>query len=190
MITWRSSKGSELCTVKNMTAVDDQLAAFETRLTAQLQYALFVNINLDYWEELDELDNVSVQVISDIAHDVFEPLLNVYTGTPVVPLLEGCRLLIEHALLASMNVPFPRDPILHVHRVVANMLNIFIRTTYAQLRTEMIMANHNAQVLQRVWREAVTNPARLACRRRLMREFDEAAAYSRAALSNQCTGIC
>jgi hypothetical protein len=170
--------------------VDDQLEAFENRLTAQLQYALFVNINLDYWEELDELDNISVQVISDIVHDVFRPNLNVYSGTPVVPILEGCRLLIEHALLASMNVPFPRDPILHVHRVVNNMLNIFIRTTYAQLRTEMIMVNHNAHVLQRVWREAVTNPARLACRRRLLREFNDAEAYSRAALSNQCTGIC
>jgi hypothetical protein len=170
--------------------VDDQLEAFENRLTAQLQYALFVNINLDYWEELDELDNISVQVISDIVHDVFRPVLNVYAGTPAAPLLEGSRLLIEHALLASMNVPFPRDPILHVHRVVNNMLNIFIRTAYAQLRTEMIMVNHNAHVLQRVWREAVTNPARLACRRRLLREFNDAEAYSRAALSNQCTGIC
>jgi len=182
MITWRSSKATGLYLFKNMTAVDDQLAAFEMRLTAHLQYALFVNINIDYWEELDELDNISVQVIIDIVHDVFEPLLNVYTGTPVVPLLEGCRLLIEHALFASMNVPFPRDPILHVHRVVQNMLQIFIQTAYAQLRTEMIMVNHNAQVLQRVWREANTNPVRLACRRRLLREFDEAEAYSQALL--------
>ena len=173
-----------------MTTVDDQLDAFETRLTAQLQYALFVNINIDYWEELDELDNVSIQVIRDIVHDVFQPMLNVYTLTPVVPILEGCRLLIENALLASMNVPFPRDPILHVHRVVQNMQSIFIRNTYAQLRTEMIMVNHNAQVLQRVWREANTNPERLACRHRLMREFKDAGAYSQALLGIQCTGIC
>jgi hypothetical protein len=169
--------------------VDDQLEAFETRLTTQLQYALFVNINLDYWEELDELDNVSIQVIRDIVHDVFAPISTVYTGTTVVPLLEGARLVIEHALIASMNVPFPRDPILHVHRVVQNMLTIFIQTTYAQLRTEMIMVNHNAQVLQRVWREANTNPGRLPCRRRLMREFQEAAAYSQSLLGFQCTGI-
>ena len=170
--------------------VDDQIEEFENRLTTQLQYALFVNINLDYWEELDELDNISIQVIRDIVPDVFAPILNVYTGTPVVPLLEGARLVIEHALLASMNVPFPRDPILHVHRVVHNMLNIFIQTAYAQLRTEMLMVNHNAQILQRVWREANTNPARLACRRRLMREFDDAEAYSIGVLAKQCTGIC
>ena len=169
--------------------VDDQLEAFENRLTTQLQYALFVNINLDYWEELDELDNVSIQVIRDIVHDVFEPILSVYTGTSAAPLLEGSRLLIEHALLASMNVPFPRDAILHVHRVVNNMLHIFIQTAYAQLRTEMIMVNHNAHVLQRVWREAITNPARLVCRRRLMREFDDAGAYSQALIGTQCTGV-
>jgi len=170
--------------------VDDQLDAFETRLTAHLQYALFVNINIDYWEELDELDNTSVQVIRDIVHDVFVPLLAIYRDTPATAPLERCSVLVEHALLASMDVPFPRDPILHVHRVVQNMKNIFIRTTYAQLRTEMIMVNHNAQVMQRVWREANTNPSRIACRRRLVREFDETEAYSRAALSNQCTGIC
>ena len=168
--------------------VDDQIDAFETRLTAQLQYALFVNINIDYWEELDELDAVSVQVIRDIVHDVFEPLSLTYTGTPVVPILHGCRLIIEHALVASMNVPFPRDPILHVHRVVQNMLHVFIQTTYAQLRTEMIMVNHNAQVLQRTWREVNTNPAWRSCRRRLMREFEDAGAYSQALLGIQCTG--
>jgi hypothetical protein len=170
--------------------VDDQIAEFETRLTAQLQYALFVNINLDYWEELDELDNISVQVIRDIVHDVFAPLLATYRDTPAAPLLERCSGFIEHALVASMNVPFPHDPILHVHRVVQNMLAIFIQTTYAQLRTEMIMVNHNVQILQRVWREAVTNPDRLACRRRLMREFQDVGAYSQALLGIQCTGTC
>jgi hypothetical protein len=70
------------------------------------------------------------------------------------------------------------------------MLNIFIQTAYAQLRTEMLMVNHNAQIIQRVWREANTNPARLACRRRLMREFDDAEAYSIGVLAKQCTGIC
>ena len=168
--------------------VDDQIAQFETRLTAQMQYALFVNINLDYWEELDELDNISVQVIRDIVHDVFAPLLATYRDTPVVPLLRDCSGLIEHALIASMNVPFPRDPILHVHRVIQNMLAIFIQTTYAQLRTEMIMVNHNAQVLQRTWRVVNTNPAWRACRRRLMREFQDVGAYSQDLLGIQCTG--
>jgi len=46
------------------------------------------------------------------------------------------------------------------------------------------MVNHHVHVLQRTWREAITNPDRLACRRRLEREFAEVAAYSSVALSH------
>lgn len=152
--------------------VDDQIGEFEDRLTNQLQYALFVNINLYYWEELDELDEGSIQVIKDIVDDIFEPLLRMYRLTIVGSHLLRCHELIKYSLLSSMNVPFPRDPTLHVHRVVQNMLDIFIRSTYAQLRTEMIMMDHNVQVVQRVWREAVSNPTRAVCRKRLMREFE------------------
>jgi len=152
--------------------VDDQIGVFEDRLTNQLQYALFVNIDVNYWEELDELDNGSIQVINDIVDDIFAPMLLIYRRTVVGDHLLRCLELIKYSLVASMNVPFPRDPILHVHRVVRNMLDIFIRSTYPQLRTEMIMMDHNAQVIQRVWREAVSNPARFACRRRLVREFE------------------
>lgn len=153
--------------------VDDQIGEFEDRLTNQLQYALFVNINLDYWEELDELDQGSIQVIKDIVGDIFVPILSVYRGTAAGAHLLRCHDIIKHSLLAAMNVPFPRDPTLHVHRVVQNMLDIFIRSTYAPLRTEMIMMSHNAQVIQRVWREAVSNPERAVCRSRLMRELAE-----------------
>jgi hypothetical protein len=152
--------------------IDEKIGEFEDRLTTQLQYALFVNIDINYWEELDELDHGSIQVIKDIVDDIFAPMLLVYRRTIVGVHLLRCLDLIKYSLVASMNVPFPRDPILHVHRVVQNMMDIFIRTTYAPLRTEMIMIDHNARVIQRVWREANTNPSRFACRRRLMREFE------------------
>lgn len=153
-------------------AVDDQIQDLEDRLSNQLQYALFVNINLEFWEELDELDNESVQVIRDVTRDIFAPMHRVYRDTAVEPLLIRCQDLIENALIAAMNVPFPRDPVAHVHRVVRNILELFIRTTYAQLRTEMIMIDHSAQLIQRNWRHVNTNPNHLACRRRLRREFE------------------
>lgn len=153
-------------------AVDDQLSDFENRLSAQLQYALFVNININYWEELDELDQHSIQVMSDIVHDIYAPLLHAYRETPVARILHRSRELTHWALLTAMNVPFPRDPVLHVHRVVHNVLHTFIQTTYAALRTEMIMTDHNVQLIQRNWRQAITNPARPPCRRRLLREFE------------------
>jgi hypothetical protein len=51
---------------------------------------------------------------------------------------------------------------------------VYNRVIYAPLRTEMIMANHNAEVLHRTWRRCITDPSHPACRRRLMYEFDQA----------------
>lgn len=154
-------------------AVDDELRDFESRLSAQLQYALFVNINVNYWEELDELDPNSLQVMEDIVMDIYEPLMTRYRRTAVVPLLAHSRELTHWTLRNAMNVPFPRDPILHVHRVVHSILDMFIQTTYAALRTEMIMVNHNAHLIQRNWLEAFYNPGHAVCRRRLVRDFHE-----------------
>ena len=72
-----------------------------------------------------------------------------------------------------MNVPFPRDPTWHMTRVVDNALEAYVRVIYAPLRTEMIMANHNAEVLQRTWRRCITDPEHPACKRRLAYEFNE-----------------
>ena len=75
-----------------------------------------------------------------------------------------------------MNVP-PQDPHIHadthVEQVVDNALTIYNQYIYAPLRTEMIMANHHAQVLQRTWRRCVTDPNHPVCRRRLEYEFRE-----------------
>jgi hypothetical protein len=76
-----------------------------------------------------------------------------------------------------MNVPWPEVPDLHIERVVDNAMTVYNRVIYAHLRTEMIMANHNAEVLQRTWRRCITDPSHPACRRRLEYEFNEASRY-------------
>ena len=62
----------------------------------------------------------------------------------------------------------------HIMAVINNAMAVYNRVIYAPLRTEMIMANHNAEVLQRTWRRCITDPNHPACRRRLMHEFDQA----------------
>lgn len=151
--------------------VDRQIAQFENRLAAQLPYTLFVNVNLDYWEELDELDTASTKVLNDIIDDVFGPMINLYWCTRLKDHLVQCRDVLKYALVASMNVPFPRDPILHVHRVVENMRDIFIRSTHAKMRADMVHIDHHACVIQRVWCQAISDPSRMVCKRRLSREF-------------------
>ena len=61
----------------------------------------------------------------------------------------------------------------HIDAVMNNAMAVYNRVIYAPLRTEMIMANHNAQVLQRTWRRCISDPSHLACRRRLVYEFNQ-----------------
>jgi hypothetical protein len=71
-------------------------------------------------------------------------------------------------------------------RFAPALMAVALRVTGSRAEAEDVLQD----VFARVWREAVTNPDRLACRRRLMREFQDVGAYSQALLGIQCTGTC
>lgn len=94
-------------------------------------------------------------------------------------ILEHCRILIQNVVWVAMNVPMPSIgrqlwANAHIERVIDNVLEVYNRVIYAPLRTEMIMANHHAEVLQRSWRRCITDPSYPMCRRRLEYEFNGA----------------
>lgn len=151
--------------------VDDDLQIFEERLTAELRFQLIVHTGMAEWNAMDRLNDDDWENINATIRDVFAPFIRRYGYTIVEPILQNCRNALIHVVWAAMNVPFPRDPLAHIECVVENTLNVFNRTTYANLRTEMIMANHSAHVIQRKWRRAITDPSHLVCRNRLMYEF-------------------
>jgi hypothetical protein len=156
-----------------MSIVDDQIENFERTLTANIEYALFVNISLNFWEEMDELDTPTLDIMRATVRDAFTDIEITYRETSVIPIVYRCSDILQGAIVVAMNVPFPRDPILHVHRVIQNLRELFTRDTYALLRTEMIMINHHAHILQRTWRRAISDPFHAVCRRRLFREFEK-----------------
>ena len=105
----------------------------------------------------------------------FEDMFHRYSAaSDVMAILEHCRILIQNVVWASMNVPWPEAPGLHIERVIDNTMEVYNRVIYAPLRTEMIMTNHNVEVLQRTWRRCITDPSHPACRRRLEHEFNAA----------------
>lgn len=157
---------------KSTGGVDVQLEEFETDLREALEIQFVTYIHMGYWHEMDclsDADNEGVRVVIDAC---FLDLMHRYQNVDgILALLEHCRILIQNVVWAAMNVPFPEVPILHIERVIANALQVYNRVIYAPLRTEMIMANHNAEVLQRTWRRCITDPIHPACRRRLVFEF-------------------
>jgi hypothetical protein len=151
--------------------VDEELDVFEQRLNAELMFQLSIHTNMTHWDNIDQLPDEDWENINATVRDVFAPFIRQYGYTAAESILQNCRNALIHVVWASMNVPFPRNPWDHVERVVQNTMNVFTRTTYANLRTEMIMANHTACVIQRIWRRAIANPEYLVCRKRLMNEF-------------------
>lgn len=154
-----------------MDTVDDQLENFETYMAHELTYHFITSIDRSFWEAMDELDRESRELIPLILRGVLNTLAHRYRHTAVTEILENVYTVLQHVAVAALNVPFPRNYVLHIEAVVDNLIHVYIQTAYAPLRTEMIMANHSVEVIQRAWRRCVSDPKYNVCRRRLIREF-------------------
>lgn len=154
-----------------MTTVDDQLEQFEEFFRNDLTCQLITGIDRRFWEEMDELDSESKHIIPLMIRYTMNDLLMRYHKTPVEPVLEKLFNTLSVAAMTALNVPFPRNYILHIDAVVENLLGVYIQTAYAALRTEMVMVNHMAGVIQRNWKRCVSDPSYFLCRQRLLNEF-------------------
>ena len=158
---------------KLFAAVDVQLDDFELELFNALEFQLIVSTNRAFWEEEDCLSNQCLMGIEEAVERGFQEMMDRYDATPVFTILAAAHVVIQNAVFASMNVPYPRDPDRHIVRVLDNVREIYVDVAYTPLRIEMLMMNHHAEVLQRTWRKCITDPNHPACRRRLQREFEE-----------------
>jgi len=161
---------------KSTGGVDVQLDEFETDLRGVLEFHLILRIDNQFWAETGELSTEDNRLIAQVIDGAFMDLTHRYQNARfVIDILENCRILIQNVVWAAMNVPMPYedDIAVHVNAVINNALMVYNRVIYAPLRTEMVMANHSAEVLQRTWRHCITDPSHIACRRRLMYEFED-----------------
>lgn len=153
-------------------SVDVQIDEFEGSLRITLEYNLLYGVNRRYWHEMDELDPKDIQSINNAIRVTMIDLRYTYKhSTEIMNLLNNAQVLIQNVMWASMNVPFPANPDFHIGRVINNTLEVYWREIYALLRTEMIMTNHAVGLVQRNWRRCISNPEHIACRRRLLHEF-------------------
>ena len=164
---------------KSTGGVDVQLEEFEVDLRGLLELQLGHAVDRHFWYDNAQLSDEDNLLNAQAIDGAFFDLAHRYENAlAVMDVLEHCRILIQNVVWASMNVPmhgayghtWTED---HIAAVINNALAVYNRVIYAHLRTEMIMANHNAEVLQRTWRRCITDPDHPACRRRLMFEFDQ-----------------
>lgn len=157
-----------------METVDQQLDNFEVYMHNELEFQLNVHTDFRFWEETDHLDNETLLNIHVTVRDIFARISNQYTYCPeVVRIADEAATILEYIVRAAMNVPYPRNPQLHIESVLDNVYDVYNRLFYARLRTEMIMATHNVHMIQRNWKKCVADPSYTVCQRRLNREFNE-----------------
>lgn len=161
---------------RRSAAVDAQLADFETGLRDRL-FTQLMNIDREYWWHLGAISGEDATAIGHAVTESLAELKHRYSASEgVITTLNFCEVLIRNVVWAAMNVPAPAPGAwtgLHEQAVIDNALTVYNQNIYALLRTEMIMASHHAEVLQRTWRRCYYEPEYIVCRRRLLRQFNE-----------------
>ena len=128
--------------------VDDQLRALEDGILGAIDAQ-----DRDFWAEIGELSTEDTGRMNDAIYHAFRPLMQAYESSKeVTMLLENSLILIQNCAWCAMNMPCLEDPELYMTWVVDNVRTVFNRAVYSRLRTEMIMANHHCEVIQRNWR--------------------------------------
>lgn len=150
------------------TYVDQQIDYLEITIRDAINVR-----DLNYWREVGELSLYDNVTISTNIRTAFQNLLKIYeTSHEVSTIIEETVILLQNCAWCALNVMYVEDYLEHVNNVSENVLRVFHRISYPYLRTEMIMANHHCEMIQRVWRRCATDPVHPVCRRRLIREFD------------------
>lgn len=150
--------------------VDDQI----THLEDAIREAILAPMNEVLWDENGELTAADVAALNQGIVDAFRPLRRAYESShEVSEVLEASLILIQNCSWCGLNLPFLNSPYEHQLLVSQNVQAAFNRACYARLRTEMIMVNHNCEVIQRNWRRCITDPDHPACRRRLEMDFSD-----------------
>jgi len=157
------------------TYVDQQLDTLEHELSRMLPVTLLFETNVGYWHDMDELTNEDDERIEDYIRTEFSWLKRSYESSrEVTDILDQSVILIQNCVWVAMNIQFPHQDLgMYTDRISQNVMNVYNRVVYPRLRGAMIAANHNCEVIQRVWRRCNTNPTHPMCRRRLDREFEE-----------------
>jgi len=145
---------------------------FEENLWINVEIFLAVNLNRNYWEEFDELDNETLMGINRVINEASAEIIKKYAGTGVVQIIDRINSEIKMMIRVGMNVPFPVNPDFHIDRVIHNT-HFEVNYLFADLYSEMLKVNDSARKLQSTWRRAISDPNYLACRRRLEYEFME-----------------
>ena len=149
------------------------MAQLENEVLADLELQLTLNIDRGHWERRGRIADEDIVMTRDIIMDTFTSWLDRYHGTYVEPLIAT----LEYATFVAARTVLLSGMyhgLYAVERMIEDVIRA-VRRVMADFHDELIEKTHRLHVsarrIQRIWKEAVSNPSFQVCKNRLLREF-------------------
>jgi hypothetical protein len=159
-------------------ATENDVTLLYDRIRDYLDFTLVVMTNRTYWEEMDTVSDDDIRMYNDTLVEAINECYEKYKGTMVETILEQMEYAISTSIRTGMRTPYPRfhndnySVDRHIDRVLDNTMRI-VDEFYDDLMYEMFIANRQVRKIQDYWKRAISNPAYMVCRVRLMKEWVE-----------------
>lgn len=155
--------------------VREQLDELEGDIRTFLERAFVSGVNHLFWDATGMHAPHTVEEIASAITESFDFIIRRWESIrDVREALEMARDVFTNTVLLCIDVDRPIDNANEfLYRVFTNMVDtLFSRQYRPRLENVMIPYEHHVEVIQRNWRKCSSDPAHLACRRRLEREFE------------------
>ena len=152
-----------------------QVVDLRQELKSNLGRVLWGDINRTWWSIMNHMDVDDISKINSVIDETFETAIVRWRNVESVrSLLERACEILKEAAWVSLNVSWygQEGADAHIHAVFENLMDVFDGKYFCKIRKAMLDISPNVLKIQRAWRRVSTDPAHLACRRRLLREFD------------------
>jgi hypothetical protein len=154
-------------------AVSAQLDELADDLSDNLKRALFTETNHAYWNSMGRQSPDTIYEVRTAIEEAFMFHIRRWCGIhDAMLVLCTSRDILKDTIMIALDVPRPPDANRYLARIIENFLIMFVRSWLPRIENVLMENQHRIEIIQRSWRRCASDPNHLACRRRLLREFE------------------
>jgi hypothetical protein len=154
--------------------VSAQLDELADDLSDNLSRALFTEMNHAYWNSMGRQSPDTIYEVRTAIEEAFMFHIRRWCAVPdVVLVLCASRDILKDTIMMALDVPRPPEANLYLARILENFLVMFVRSWVPRIENVLMENQHRIEIIQRTWRRCTSDPNHPACRRRLLREFQD-----------------
>ena len=155
-------------------SVEDQLFELMHDLEVYLARAFLHEVNHAYWAGTTRQSKDTEYEVRNAITEAFDVILRRWESIAEVrAVLVAARDIFKEGVIMCIDVPRPPDADEFLVRVLSNSLTLFGRVWIPRIDTAMLPYQHNIELIQRNWRRCYYEPNHPACKRRLVRQFED-----------------